>query len=526
MVPEFLWSRWRPVLVWPGFLGCLTGSLLVLGRPASTLAQPPAPKSRPAAAAPRGTAHPKATAPTTRPRAEDAPAPAPDVAEVPPDPSRTRKVAPTEVFKDPHAEALLEVTKFPEVRGPLITPAEIAQVKGMAANPNETPDRTLIEKMIQGLAAQLTDHRNIQALINPPPNMKPDAPVAHAIQDATSNLLEPLFLAQAQNNQAFLTIYHRALIRWLDPLVKTNHLIPRIQAMIVLGECGSPEALSTYENEIKSARQTLWVKLWALEGIANIKRKGGRLLPDVESKAAKTISDFLDKDTEGEMPWPVKVRALEALGALRQGFLPAQPKYAHMASTAMRFLADPEARLEVRSEAARTLGLMQITTAVPRYNFALVAHAAGELAADLGTAIDSTFSAKPPRADNPTKARYLVALLIGPVYETFQGSPQARDSGLLHVFVNPANAYVQKVFDLIKPIAQTSVVLLNTPGRAIPDLKKQLESQIAALRSFLEKNPPPNRQLVQGGRDFPAAASTGAWLNAPARPVAGVDRGR
>src|SRR5262249_7409027 len=161
--------------------------------------------------------------------------------------------------------------------------------------------------------------------------------------------------------------------------------------------------------------------------------------------------------------------------------------------------------LEVRAEAARALGLMQITTAVPRYNFALVAHAAGQLAADLGAAIDATFSASPPRADNPTKARYLTALLIGPVYESFDGVSGARDSGSLHAFVNPDNAYVRKVYDQIVPLAQTTVQLHGAPTKAIPDLKKTLALQVAALRDFLSKNPPPNRQLVQGGREFPTA---------------------
>ena len=229
-------------------------------------------------------------------------------------------------------------------------------------------------------------------------------------------------VARSAKNPTFLAIYQRALLTRLQPLLK-NHLIPRVQAMIILGESGNPDALSLYENELKDAKQTLWVKLWALEGVTNIIQNSGRLTVDAESRAAKTISDFLENPQNEDLPWPLKLRALEALGALRQGFLPSQPKNAHMANTAMRFLVDPEAKLEVRAEAARALGLMQITTVVPKYNFALVAHAAGLLAADLGTAIDSTFSANPPRADNLTKARYLTALLIGPVYETFNGAP-------------------------------------------------------------------------------------------------------
>jgi hypothetical protein len=164
---------------------------------------------------------------------------------------------------------------------------------------------------------------------------------------------------------------------------------------------------------------------------------------------------------------------------------------------------------------------MQITpAAVPKYNFALVAHATAQLAADLATGIDSTFSAKPPRADNLTKARYLTALLIGPVYQTFEGVPGLNDSGLLRAFANPAQAYVQKVFDQIKPVAQTAVQLLGAPSKQIPDLKATLGRETTALRSFLSKNPPPDGRLVPGGRDF-AQAAAGSWLAAPVQPVAG-----
>ena len=197
--------------------------------------------------------------------------------------------------------------------------------------------------------------------------------------------------------------------------------------MIVLGESGSPEAIGIFEKEIANPKQTLWVKLWAIEGIKKIKEFGGRMSADAEAKAAKVISDFLDNPKVRPLPWPIQLRGLDALAHLRQGFLPNQPSKAHMANTAMRFLADPEARLEVRAEAARALGLMQITSAVSKYNFYLPAQGAGQLAADLGTQINALYSDNPPREENRTKAKYLVALLIGPVYEAFDGiSTQAR----------------------------------------------------------------------------------------------------
>ena len=66
--------------------------------------------------------------------------------------------------------------------------------------------------------------------------------------------------------------------------------------------------------------------------------------------AAKVVADFLEQ--EKDLPWPVQYRALEALGSLRQAST-ARPKggQPEMASAAIRFLADPEAKPEVRAEA-------------------------------------------------------------------------------------------------------------------------------------------------------------------------------
>ena len=64
-----------------------------------------------------------------------------------------------------------------------------------------------------------------------------------------------------------------------------------------------------------------------------------------------------------------------------------------MAVAVMRTLTDPKARTEVRAEAARALGLMQITTVVPDGNFPLVAYAAAQLAAHVGDQIVASYSA-------------------------------------------------------------------------------------------------------------------------------------
>jgi hypothetical protein len=191
-----------------------------------------------------------------------------------------------------------------------------------------------------------------------------------------------------------------------------------------------------------------------------------------------------------------------------------------MATAAMRLLADAEARPEVRAEAARALGLMPISAAVPRYNYALFAHTAGLLAADLGASVAAN------RPSNDAKAKYLAALLIGPVYQAFDGVPNARESGLLHIAQGESATYVQKVFDAVKPITAAALDLLNCGTRQIPDKRKELTARINALKGFLKSNPPPDRRLVQGGVEFPVALAPEANIPSPARNLAGPRNGR
>ena len=379
----------------------LTFALLAPGR---VLAQPPS-STKPAAAK-QDTGAGKATAkakgetdaakdeggadePQTKDekKADDQPP-----AEPPPDPSQTQKVSPVEVFKDPNAEELLDVKKYNPIRSVRMMPGDIEAVKITAGNPNAAVDTTVIRRMIDGMVAQLTDTKNIQALIDPPPGMPAGSPTMRAIEEATRNLLEPIYMARAAQSTRFLIEYNRILLRSLQPLLK-HHLVPRVQAMIVLGQSGNPEALKLFLDEIRNPRQTLWVKLWAIRGITNIKQNpSARLSAAQEIEAARVVAAQLDEKTK-DMPWPLQLRALEALSSLRQGYIPSAPKNAEMAVAAMRILTDPKARTEVRAEAARALGMMQITTAVPGYNFPLVAYAAAQLAARVGDQIVASYSA-------------------------------------------------------------------------------------------------------------------------------------
>src|SRR4029077_1098121 len=117
-------------------------------------------------------------------------------------------------------------------------------LKAQAGDPNATIDQNLIKSVVAAMAAKLTEKNNVQALVEG--NQNPNAPATRGIQEATTALLEPLFGARSIKNLPFLQIYHRELRNSLTPLLK-NHLIPRVQAMIILGECGAADYLPLYE---------------------------------------------------------------------------------------------------------------------------------------------------------------------------------------------------------------------------------------------------------------------------------------
>jgi hypothetical protein len=501
--------KWVTHRAWHATAWCL--SLAVCSLVSARGQEDAAPKkdTAPPAKADSGKPAPKAASTTPDAgKATDAPAPG-----TPTDPSQTRKIAPNEVFRDARAEKLLGMEKLKTVPAKTVGLNDILDLKAQAGGANANIDKDGIRRVVQAMVSRLTDRANVQALIDQGPGAH--ATQAHAIQEATVALLEPIFAAKSIKNQAFLTVYYRTLKEALEPLLK-NHLIPRIQAMIILGECGSADFLPLYFAQIKDPSQTVWVKLWAMEGLVNVIDDGGRLTAQDQIMAAKTVAEFLEK--EADLPWPAQLRALEVLSAMRQGYEPNRPQKATMANAAMTALADGAAKLEVRSEAARALGQMPIGTAVSKYNYPLIAHAAGQLVAELGGRIASGYNT------NQEKAKYLTALLIGPVYQAFDGVPGARDSGLLHATGGPSAAYIKKVFDLVKPIAQVTIELPSAGQRQIKNRQKELVDHVAALKEFLEKNAPSDRHLVPEGAEFPIALLPDVGLGAPAAPLAKQQR--
>ncbi|MGC8641824.1 MAG: hypothetical protein ACP5XB_18310 [Isosphaeraceae bacterium] len=450
------------------------------------------------------------------------------------DPSKTMKMAPVEIFQDPNAEAVMNLRRFNPLRYPVAPREVIGQVREMMSSPTAPVDQTTIRRYVLGMIAELTDTRNIQALIDPPPNLPPTSPSMQAISTATTNLLEPLFAARSSKSIGFLNEYNSALLENLPQLLK-HHLVPRVQAMIVLGQSGNPNAYKLFVQEIQNPKQTVWVKLWAMRGITNIVRfnSTARLTAVQTSEAAKVIAAYLD--SHKELPWPVQIRALEALAALRQGFMPTSPKTAEMASTAMRILADPKARPDVRAEAVHALGMMQITNAVPSYNFSLIAYAAAQLAAEIGDQIVANYAvikgAKEEKVEaiNATKAEYLASLLVGPIYQAFEGQPGVRDSGFLH---NPATtaiaarSQVQDILDQIKPVSLASLELVRSPTGQLKARRQDLVTRVAVLKEFLSKNAPSDHHLIPDDQGYLQAGGQAAAAPEAGNVVAGASGGK
>ncbi len=372
---------------------------------------------------------------------------------------------------------------------------DVKDVKSMAAG--GTIDREKIQKFVWGMVHALTDKGNINALIDPAKKAGARPVLMLEIQRATDNLLDPIHIARQAKNTSFLNTYTDVLIEILPKLLD-NNLIARMQAIIVLGNTGNPKAIKVFLEQIKDPNQTVWVKMWAFHGLTVIVENGTKAdsLGAQASEIGKTISDYLDQNPE--LPWPVDFRALEALGSMRQASVINAPQDVHMATTAMRYLANPEGRPEVRATAAWALGMFRVGTAVKNYNFRLIASNTGQLAAELGAKANESFTEK-----NRTLSEAMTGLLVTPIYQTFNGMPGANESGLLKVpGGNPDQNVTRQIADLSKDVAKASVDLIRAPNGQVQAYKKALGDRVAALKTFLDKNPPKEYSLVPNGQEF------------------------
>ncbi|WP_406700805.1 hypothetical protein V5E97_18620 [Singulisphaera sp. Ch08] len=425
--------------------------------------------------------------------------------------------ASVEIFVDPNAVKANENT-FPQLPSSTLNPRQVREIEAMAKG--GTIDRDLIQKYVNKFTADLTNRSFIKGLFAPDEGLSPSSAAAVGFRDASFNLSNPIELAKRANNAAFLKLYTESLLAVAPKLLK-NHLLARLETAILLGKTGSPEAIETFIAQLNDKEQTTWVKIWSARGIVNILQTatggyqdlpGG---PTLTAKAAHALVDWLaDKD----LPWPAQLRALEALGALRMAADPRAQAKLEMASAAMQVLADPTTRLEVRAQAFWTLGMMRVNQANGKFNYKLVAYYGGEVAAELGERILATYDA------NIALAQTYAAPLLYQIYPAFYGVEGAREAGLLRMpSLGNNRGYVEQLGNVIKPVAKSAVELFKAPKGNREKLAKDLSDKVAALKSFLDKNVPDDKEF--GGKQFPLKAQI-ADVRAEDPKVVGAVRGK
>jgi hypothetical protein len=468
------WPRGISWLLLSVALGAAWPFALLAQTPGKAEAKKEAPKAAPAATA----------APTPKEEAAKKPEVPPE-AEAPPKP-----VEPVEIHLDPRAEKAL-VNNFPQLftRPPAGVPAPAQFLPQAAAGAAKADD---IRKYIQAQAKLLTDHDNIDALLNPgaAANNPKVAANVKKIEEATRNLLQPLTAAEKQ--PVFKKTYIQELIPVAQELLK-NHLFARTQAMIVLSKTGDSQAIDTFVAQLNDPNQVIMVKLLAANGLTNA-AQGGKAPPGPNdaTKGARALLDFLYKEPNAF--WMAQVRAFEALGALRRGSSDLAGNQADVADIAMEYLSNPKARPEVRAWAAWALGMIQVPGAVANFNYPLVAYHMGQLAAELGDRI----------ADQaPEPAKYYTGFLYQ-IYYGLKGEQGVRESGL--VTQAKGRGGVADLEKLVGQVVAAAITLSRSVGNQVPPNRAALKAKVNDLKAYLAKNSPKSDKLTPDGKAYPVNA--------------------
>jgi hypothetical protein len=426
----------------------------------------------------------------------------------------------TQIFTDPNARKALTIFGPLNYAGIPISvktnpPDDRNEAQKMASRIINT-DPVFLGRYVEYFAVELTRRDYLNALLNPPLNAKPDAPAARGLERALDALTMPMVIARAQTppNTDFMTAYTKALFNSSLPKILENNYLTRIDAMIVLGMAGSStnQALGVYISQLNKPEQVIWVKLWAARGLTNA-AQSGRFDLDAQkaNQAAEALIGFLD---DPKLPWPAQIRALEALGSIRVATANMPKGKIDAASVAMRILADPEARPEVRAWAAWALGMMRVPTGIAPYNYNLIGYELGQLAVNLGQQIIDEYDLHANDFEKKkVQAEHLAAILLFQAYPALIGEDGVRDSGLIHSphpSIASAKPFYGKLDDQVKAICRGSYEMLRAGGGAVRGKRDELDAKVASLKQLLEQSSPKDRHLVPGGPEFQQVAGAAA----------------
>ncbi|CAN5889356.1 hypothetical protein BH23PLA1_BH23PLA1_23100 [soil metagenome] len=399
-------------------------------------------------------------------------------------------------FYDPVALETLE-NNFPTLFSNSPGFRNLQQILQMARGSGAV-NPTIIDRFIESAAKDLTLRDNIQAIIDR--DAVPDVRRVKEFEKAATDLIEPLLIPTDRMNPNFRRTYSAKLLQVLPDLLE-NHLFARTQAMIVLNRLQDPAALDLLVQTLSDEDQPIAVRLLAASGITQITRSGQQLGVNETVRAARALVDFLENNPDTF--WLARVRALEALGALRQVADIQNRNEARMATAAFAVLVDPEERLETRAWAFWALGMLEVPSGFPQINYGLIAYQAGRLASRLGHEI---IDAELPQA------QYLTGLLVFQISQGLNGDPQDRSVGLVNSRqIGPHSEFVNQVNRLVRQVGANAVRLSNARGTQVPPARQALQKSLAELDSYLDRNRPQDRTLVPGGPSFePATAQVAA----------------
>ncbi len=411
----------------------------------------------------------------------------------------------SEVFEDPRAKALLDwkaFREFPDTK-PKLTQTDFSAVRNMAANVVGV-NRDLLARFIDQMAADLSKHDYIKAVVDPDAKVPPGAPAVRGIERASVLMMELINTAHDKKNAAFLAQLEPLLFTKFTPLLD-GHLLTRIQAAIILASAATPGQAELFIKQISDPKQVVWVKHWSAIALTNATDKGQNTV-DVRlaTAAAAALLGFLEK--EPATAWPVKLRVLQALGSVRLASTAGVQGKPDVAAYAFTVLSDPGLKLDLRAWATWCLGMLKVPGG-QQFDYKLVAYQVGRFAAEIGDKIVSDYDQKKvkfTKTGQSDYARHLTGLLLYQVYPAVAGEDEVPQSGLLRV-MHPAAAaarpFTTRLEDEIKKLGRAANELLTAGGGQVQKARDDLAAQVVEFKAFLDKNrPAPNEtELFSGG---------------------------
>lgn len=439
-------------------------------------------------------------------------------------PELPREITGPEVFRDNRARALLDNNFHQLFRQRTQQPALDKQFRDMAEK--GAPNPQLIQQYVQAQARELTDHKNIESMLDVagegPDTRK--APVFKALEEATERLTIALETANVRKNPAFRKEVVKALIApgVGDELLK-NHLYARTQYLIALAISGDPLAVDPFIAVLGDPEQPSVLKLLAARGIEKIVSGGAKIEAldgSTRIRCARAVSDFLKAESDGM--WPALDQGLQTLGALRQDSFDPSKGDLEFLITAMTFLARSDAPVDVRSRAAWAIGMLRISPNT-RVNYRLIAHHAGHVGVELAehTLADYDATSSDPSINDPAKE--WVAQLVTRVVFGLKGDPKLGESGILPMAARGGRGEDLKAVETITTdavdLAKSAVTLIQSAGTLRAQEKNNTTKATSELRGFLTKNPPKDVALFPKGPEFPIeSAAHGADKTPKAAP--------